>query len=97
MQRDSNVIVNGFSERLRAARLVRGIPSIVLSREAGLSRGTVSEIERGSTKTVTLRTAIRLADALDVPRAWLCLGEGKCGPVERSTDPIPETKAAAVS
>jgi len=68
--------MKSFVDRLLTARKFRELGSRELSTRAGLSAGAVSEIESLKVQSVTLRTAYKLADALDVRRSWLLCGEG---------------------
>jgi transcriptional regulator with XRE-family HTH domain len=68
-----------FQGRLRWARARRGYGSRELAKMAGLSDATVSSIETGIRRDVTLDTAFSLAQALDVPPEWLAWGRGSHG------------------
>lgn len=60
-----------FGERLKQARIDRGITQHELAELAGLPRGTVERLEK-KRNTAHLYTAIVLARALNVPLDWLC-------------------------
>ena len=59
-----------FSERLKAARLVRGLSQGDLAELSGLKPAAVSHFETGQ-RTPSLNNLIRLADALDVSADYL--------------------------
>ncbi|MFT4128318.1 MAG: XRE family transcriptional regulator [Gordonia sp. (in: high G+C Gram-positive bacteria)] len=59
-----------IGERLRTARAVRGLPLAALARQAGIGKGSLSEIENG-TRNPNLSTLYALAGALGVPLSWL--------------------------
>lgn len=63
--------LNGLvGERLRACRAERGLSLSGLADAAGVGKGSLSEIERG-TRNATLNTLYALAGALRVPLATL--------------------------
>ncbi|WP_084125081.1 helix-turn-helix domain-containing protein [Demequina sp. NBRC 110054] len=57
-------------DRLRAIRASRGLSLGALAAAAGIGKGSLSEIERGS-RNPNLSTLYSLANALDLPLAWL--------------------------
>ncbi|WP_062204942.1 helix-turn-helix domain-containing protein [Demequina salsinemoris] len=57
-------------ERLREVRAARGLSLGALAAAAGIGKGSLSEIERGS-RNPNLSTLYSLANALDLPLAWL--------------------------
>ena len=57
-------------ERLRAIRAERGLSLGALATMAGIGKGSLSEIEHG-TRNPTLSTLYALANALELPLAWL--------------------------
>ncbi|WNM24518.1 helix-turn-helix transcriptional regulator [Demequina capsici] len=57
-------------DRLRAVRADRGLSLNALAAAAGIGKGSLSEIERGS-RNPNLSTLYALANALDLPLAWL--------------------------
>lgn len=67
-------------EPLRVWRARRGLSQTDLARLAGVSRQTVSNLERGETRPMPLvREA--LADALDIPSEYVMeLRDGRLGP-----------------
>jgi transcriptional regulator with XRE-family HTH domain len=65
-----------FAQRVAQARATAGHSYRKLGDLAGMSRMTVYNLENGISETVYLSNAIALADALNVSRVWLLLGEG---------------------
>lgn len=57
-----------LSERVRSARIARGLNQKQLAEVAGIGQGHLSEIESGA-KTPTIRTLKRLRDALGLQEA----------------------------
>ncbi|WP_084074546.1 helix-turn-helix domain-containing protein [Demequina sp. NBRC 110052] len=57
-------------ERLRAIRAERGLSLGALATMAGIGKGSLSEIEHGA-RNPTLSTLYALANALELPLAWL--------------------------
>ena len=66
-----------FGERLRQARLQRGLTQEELARRASVSIVTVAKLERSEHRRPTVDTAVKLAKALGVDPAWLLFGEGE--------------------
>lgn len=56
--------------RLRSLRSERGLSLGALAADAGIGKGSLSEIERG-VRSPNLSTLYALANALDLPLAWL--------------------------
>jgi transcriptional regulator with XRE-family HTH domain len=65
-----------FGQRVAQARAAAGHSYRKLGDLAGMSRMTVYNLENGISETVYLSNAVALADALNVSRVWLLLGEG---------------------
>ena len=63
--------MGGSYDRIAQLCRDRGTNVTALCRKAGVSRAALSELKAGRTKTLTLETARRLADALEVPLAQL--------------------------
>lgn len=63
----------GIGERLREARLERGLSVRALSEAAGVSKSAISSIETGE-HDPSCTTVERLARALDVSPCWLAYG-----------------------
>lgn len=55
---------------LKAIRLWRGVGQVKLASDIGMSQGFISDLESGRRK-MTEEVALRLAEALDVPKHWL--------------------------
>lgn len=66
--------VNLFADRLRHARLKRGISQSELARSCGLSQGAISNYEASSRKSP--KNIFSLAAALRVNPEWLGTGQG---------------------
>ncbi len=62
-----------FGERVRTARLATGLSQEALADVAGVHRTMVGHVERGEA-TPTIRTVVRLADALGIDPAELVRG-----------------------
>ncbi len=67
--------MKGMAERLREARISKGMTQRELEIEAGLSRGLVCKIENWSRPGTSIRTVCQLADALEIEVRWLVFGE----------------------
>lgn len=74
------------AERIRRARRGRGLSQRALAREAGMSTGYVTQIERGGDESFSangrienprLESMERLARVLDTPVEWLAFGVGE--------------------
>ena len=65
---------DSFENRLRRARLLRGLSSSEFATQAKKARGSVYQWEAG--RIPTMRTLRDLAGALGVNLAWLIGGEG---------------------
>lgn len=63
------------AKRLKAARELRGVNQVRLAALAGVSPGTVGNIESG--KRGIERSALAFAKALNVDAQWLATGEGE--------------------
>lgn len=60
-----------IGKRIRAARLRKGWNQSVLAEQAGVSRTTLFQMERGAIPTPRAATLHRLATALEIPVSWL--------------------------
>ena len=60
--------MNSVGDRLREARVARGLTQEQLSFRAGLSRPYISQLER-DLRSPTVDTLFRICDALEVPAA----------------------------
>lgn len=74
-QGGSYQLYRGMGERLRAARVAKGLSMRALGREAGCTVAAISLLEAG-TSIVLLSTCEELAKALDVAPGWLAYGIG---------------------
>lgn len=63
------------AKRLKAARELRGVNQVQLAAMAGVSPGTVGNIESG--KRGVERSALAFAKALRIDAQWLATGEGE--------------------
>lgn len=63
-------------DRIRSARIMRGLGSRELSKLSGLSSAAVSRLETRKVDGIEVSTLVQIADALGVRRAWLLTGEG---------------------
>lgn len=57
--------VETFADRIKKAKLIRGISQVELSELTGLSRSTICELEAGYRDTVTRETLYKLMNVLD--------------------------------
>lgn len=73
-QRDSITIVENFADRLRLARMARGMTQAELARACGVSQSAIANYESGSRRSA--KTIFRLAHALQVQAHWLAEGKG---------------------
>jgi transcriptional regulator with XRE-family HTH domain len=74
---------DGFGNRLRRTRLIKGLTCAELGGEMGVPRSAVSRWEAGKTRP-TIRSLRLLSRHLGVAQAWLAYGEG---PMEIAPDP----------
>lgn len=63
-----------FAERLRKARIQRGLSQAQLARACGLSQSAISSYENGSRQSP--KKLLNLAQTLDVDIYWLSRGDG---------------------
>ncbi len=63
-----------MGERIKQRRLEIGISQGELSRKTGLSRVTISNLERGECRNAHGKTVMALAIALDTTVGWLLFG-----------------------
>ncbi len=64
-----------FGARIRRLRESRGVGQADLARRVGVTPSTLNLIEKGRNKMVRGDTAVRLAQALNVPVEWLVFGD----------------------
>lgn len=74
-QRPCPELYGGMGDRLRAARIAKGLSMRALGRQAGCTVAAISLLEAG-TSIVLLSTCEELAKALDVAPGWLAYGIG---------------------
>lgn len=60
-----------FRRNLKRIREERGLDAANLSRDAGLNKRAVTDIETGASKNPTLRSAVAISEQLKVPLAEL--------------------------
>ena len=78
---------DSFENRLRRARLLRGLSSSEFATKAKKARGSIYQWEGG--RTPTMRTVRDLAGALNINIAWLLGGEGPMdSPPKTAKDPV---------
>lgn len=66
--------MNTLGERLREARLLKGLSQEQLARACGVWQSAINKIERGATERPGAGLLISISSALDVPPAWLVKG-----------------------
>src|SRR5688572_1474355 len=74
-----------MSMRLRYARKERNLTQVELARLSGVKQASVSDLERGESKSFRGTTLLSLARALNVSPEWLSHGRG---PMERRDTPL---------
>lgn len=74
-----------LSMRLRYARKERKLTQVELARLSGVKQASVSDLERGESKSFRGTTLLSLARALNVSPEWLSHGKG---PMERRDTPL---------
>lgn len=72
---------NAFGERVAVARRNAGLTQRALAEKLGLTRSTITNLERGHSGT-TIPQVIALADALGVTPGWVINAETATVPVE---------------
>ncbi len=65
-----------FGERLRRLRVVRGFRVTDVASAAGLTEGSIRQLEAGHTKSVSLLVGLRIAKSLGVSPEYLASGTG---------------------
>jgi transcriptional regulator with XRE-family HTH domain len=66
--------VKDFAERLRYARVLRGLSQASLARACALSQGAIANYENRTRKTA--KGIFRIAKVLEVSPSWLAMGSG---------------------
>lgn len=72
--------------RLRHARKLRGLTQVELARSSGVKQASISDLERGESKSFRGTTLVALAQTLQVNPDWLSQGKGL---MHRTDDPLP--------
>jgi transcriptional regulator with XRE-family HTH domain len=72
--------------RLRHARKLRGLTQQELAKRSSVKQASISDLERGESKSFRGTTLVSLAQTLQVNPDWL--GQGK-GQMDRLDDPLP--------
>ncbi len=78
-----------FAERLRHARLLRGLSQETLARACGLSQSAISSYENGTRQSP--KKLLSLAQVLEVDIYWLSRGLGDMTPSPRVTGAVGES------
>jgi len=63
--------MNSLMQRVKARRLFLNLTQVELAATSGLSQANIAHIESGRNKVMQAKTARILANALNVPIAWL--------------------------
>ena len=77
--------------RLRHARKLRGLTQVKLASLSGVKQASVSDLERGESKSYRGNTLVQLARALNVSPEWLSHGRGS---MERKDVPLSDEAVA---
>jgi transcriptional regulator with XRE-family HTH domain len=72
--------------RLRHARKLRGLTQQELAKRSGVKQASISDLERGESKSFRGTTLVSLAQTLQVNQDWLSQGKGA---MDRMEDPLP--------
>lgn len=64
-----------MGERVRHARILKGMTKVELAEITGISRISIAKIENGETENMSVKTAIALADALEMSLDFLLCGK----------------------
>lgn len=62
--------------KIKEFREARGMTQEQLSQSSGISRGTISALENGTTRTTTTKTLLQIAKALDTTVDQIFFEEG---------------------
>lgn len=79
------VTVRDTAMRLRHARKHRGLTQVKLAQLSGVKQASISDLERGESKSFRGTTLVSLAKALNVSPEWLSEGRGS---MERRDVPL---------
>lgn len=66
----------GTGTRLQHARKLRGLTQVELAKAAGVTQASISDLERGESKSFRGATLVAIAQALKVRPDWLATGRG---------------------
>jgi transcriptional regulator with XRE-family HTH domain len=77
-----------FGERLRRVRIARGVRVTDVASAAGLTEGSIRQMEAGRTKSVSLLVGLRIAKSLGVSPDYLAGGTGPAGSDEPPVLPL---------
>lgn len=64
-----------MGERIRQARIRKCMTKVELAEKTGISRISIAKIENGATENMSVKTAIALADALELSLDFLLCGK----------------------
>jgi transcriptional regulator with XRE-family HTH domain len=77
-----------FGDRLRRLRVARGFRVTDVAYAAGLTEGSIRQLESGQTKSVSLPVGLRIAKSLGVSPEYLATGTGPSDGDDIPTAPI---------
>jgi transcriptional regulator with XRE-family HTH domain len=72
--------------RLRHARKVRGLTQVQLAKGSGVKQASISDLERGESKSFRGTTLVSIAQTLKVRPDWLATGKGQ---MDGTEPPLP--------
>lgn len=72
--------------RLRHARKVRGLTQVELAKASGVKQASISDLERGESKSFRGTTLVSIAQTLKVRPDWLANGRGQ---MDGAEPPLP--------
>lgn len=64
-----------MGERIRIARMRKGMTKVELADKTGISRISIAKIENGETENMSVKTAIALARVLEMSLDFLLCGK----------------------
>ena len=74
--------------RLRRARKDAGLSQVELAARTGLKQGSISDLERGESRTMRGPTLMAVSRALGVREEWLLTGKGEQYSTYAADDPV---------
>lgn len=83
--------------RIRTARKDRKMTGQELATAAGVTKGAVSQWEKGNVRNLRLEHLFKVADALRVEPRWLATGEGERSPRGATPAPLDTAEAEAIA